>query len=132
MIGERIKELREKNGYTQTTLAKKFNLSRSAINAWEMGVSVPSTQYLIELSDLFKVTTDYLLGLDKAEKIDISFLTRKEKEMIYSMIDYFSKLHSAIDLMDENRIDYSDIGLAVIPKYKLKDANEKRRKEKDL
>lgn len=51
MISDTIKELREKNDYTQTALAKKLGLSRSAINAWEMGVSVPSTSYLMELAN---------------------------------------------------------------------------------
>ena len=67
MISDTIKELREKNDYTQTALAKKLGLSRSAINAWEMGVSVPSTSYLMELAKLFNVSTDYILGLDTAK-----------------------------------------------------------------
>ena len=82
MIGSRIKDLREQNGFTQTSLAKKLGLSRSAINAWEMGVSVPSTQYLMELARLFKVSADYLLGIDTAEKVDISHLNSTEKEII--------------------------------------------------
>lgn len=67
MIADRIKELRLKNGIKQTELAKILGLSRSAINAWEMGVSVPSTQYLIDLSKLFRVSTDHLLGREKKE-----------------------------------------------------------------
>ena len=47
---------------TQTELAKKLGITRSSVNAWEMGISVPSTQYIIELSLLYKVSTDYLLG----------------------------------------------------------------------
>ena len=43
MIGDRIKELREQYGMTQTALAKKLGLSRSAINAWELGLGGPST-----------------------------------------------------------------------------------------
>lgn len=91
MICERIKELREKNGFTQTALAKRLGLSRSAINAWEIGISVPSTKYIVELSSLFKVSTDYLLGIDTKEQIDISDLGRKEKDIIYSLLNYFDK-----------------------------------------
>ena len=61
MIGDRIKELREQYGMTQTALAKKLGLSRSAINAWEMGISIPSTQYVVELAMLFRVSSDSLL-----------------------------------------------------------------------
>ena len=38
MIADRIKELREKNDMTQSDLARKLSLTRSAINAWEMGI----------------------------------------------------------------------------------------------
>ena len=72
MICERIKELREKNGFTQTALAKRLGLSRSAINAWEIGISVPSTRYIVELSSLFKVSTDYLLGIDAKKDFSLS------------------------------------------------------------
>lgn len=97
MISDTIKELREKNDYTQTALAKKLGLSRSAINAWEMGVSVPSTSYLMELAKLFNVTTDYILGLDTKEKIDITFLKQDEKEIIYTLLNYFMKYHYMLD-----------------------------------
>ena len=91
VIGDRIKETREKNGFTQSSLAKKLNISRSAVNAWEMGVSIPSAQYLIELSKQLKVSTDYLLGLNTKEMVDISFLGEDEKKLLYSFLDYFEK-----------------------------------------
>ena len=90
MISDRIKELRLRNGYKQIELAKKLQLTRSSINAWEMGISVPSTQYLIELARLFKVSTDYLLDLSSDDILDISELTAKEKELITQLFQYFS------------------------------------------
>lgn len=90
VIGERIRTTREKNSLTQASLAKKLGISRSAVNAWELGVSVPSAQYLVELSKLFKVSTDFLLGLDDKEVVDISGLAESEKQMIYSMLEYFN------------------------------------------
>ena len=74
MIADRIKNLREDCKLTQSELAKKLNITRSSVNAWEMGVSVPSTTYLIEPAQLFHVSTDYLLGLPENNSIDISFL----------------------------------------------------------
>lgn len=105
MISERIKELREQNGYTQTTLAKKLGLSRSAINAWEMGLSVPSTQYLVELSKLFKISTDYILGLKKEEEIDISDLKWEEKEIIYALLKHFQEAEKTSFLLKKHGID---------------------------
>lgn len=92
MIGERIRDTREKNGLTQAALAKKLGISRSAVNAWELGVSVPSAQYLVELSRLFNVSTDFLLGLDGKEVVDISGLDDSEKKVIYFLIDYFNNV----------------------------------------
>jgi len=90
VIGEQIRNTREKNGYTQAALAKKLGISRSAVNAWELGVSVPSAQYLVELSKLFNVSTDYLLGLNTKEVVDISTLNDAEKKIIYFLVGYFN------------------------------------------
>lgn len=96
MIGEQIRKTREKNGLTQSALAKRLGISRSAVNAWELGVSVPSAQYLVELSKLFKVSTDYLLGLTEREMVDISGLADEEKKMVYSFLDYFDKYGNTV------------------------------------
>lgn len=91
MIGERIKDLREKLNMTQTALARRLGLSRSAVNAWEMGVSIPSVPYLLQLSELFRVSVDYLLGRSQREMVDISDLSCEEKHVIYSLLHCFSK-----------------------------------------
>lgn len=89
MIPERIKELREKNNLTQSSLAKKLNVTRSSVNAWEMGISVPSTALIVELAKLFQVSTDYLLGLNKNVSLDISSLNDREIMILYDLIQYF-------------------------------------------
>lgn len=108
MIGEKIRELRELNGYTQTALAKRLGLSRSAINAWEMGISIPSTQYIVELAKLFKTSSDYILCLDTIEKIEIGNYTIQEKEIIYSLLNYFNTNHIAMDLIKANNLNLED------------------------
>lgn len=107
MICDRIKELREKNGLTQSALAKKFGLTRSAVNAWEMGISVPSAQYLIALSRLFKVSTDYLLELDHRETIDITALREEEKQLMYDLMGYFEKYQNVTKALEQS--DYAQL-----------------------
>lgn len=102
MIGNRIKELREKHNYTQSALAKRLGLSRSAINAWEMGISIPSTHYIVELAELFKISTDYLLGASKKEFVDITELSLEEKELIYSLLTYFKSHQTALKILDDH------------------------------
>ena len=89
MIAERIKHLREKNNLTQSSLAKKLNVTRSSANAWEMGISVPSTALIVDLAKLFHVSTDYLLGLNENATLDISSLNDKETMILYELIEYF-------------------------------------------
>ncbi len=94
MIAERIKFLREQKSYTQTELAKKLGITRSSVNSWEMGISVPSTQYIVELSNIFSVSTDYLLGVEKTSSIDLNGLTEDDIEMVYKLTEYLkSKNH---------------------------------------
>ncbi len=89
MIYDRIKELREKSGYSQSALAKKLSVTRSSVNAWEMGISVPTTQYVVEMAKIFCVSTDYLLGVDEKEYMTLDGLSKKEIKVLYDIIDCF-------------------------------------------
>ena len=94
MVADRIKDLREKNELTQTALAKKLNVTRSSVNAWEMGTSVPSTALIVDIAKLFHISTDYLLGIKETSTLDISYLNEKETKLVYSMVEYFKSLKS--------------------------------------
>lgn len=93
MVADRIKQLRLSNYLTQADLAKKLNITRSSVNAWEMGISTPSTAYIVELAQLFHVSTDYLLGLSSHTSMDISHLTDKEIQLVYDLVEYFRSQH---------------------------------------
>lgn len=101
MIGERIKETRGRNGLTQSALAKRLGISRSAVNAWEMGISIPSAQYLIELSNQFNVSVDFLLERTTKEMVDITFLSEEEKHLIYIFLNYFKNYEAAMRALKE-------------------------------
>lgn len=90
---ERIKELRQKNSLTQTELAKKLYVTRSSVNAWEMAISIPSTEKIIDLCQILHTSSDYLLGLSENESILLSRYTADEKALIYHLLDYFDKIH---------------------------------------
>ncbi len=91
MVAKRIKALREKAGLTQSDLAKALGITRSSVNAWEMGISVPSTQYIVELSQLFKISTDYLLGVNSNSTIEVSGLTDDDINLLHSIILHLRK-----------------------------------------
>lgn len=88
-IGDRIKQLREREKISQSALAGELDATRAAVNAWEMGISNPSMQSLIELSRYFRVTVDYLLGLEDADRVSLDGLTEEEKKLVLQMIRHF-------------------------------------------
>ncbi len=87
MIADKIKTLREKRNITQAELAKRLGVTRSGVNAWEMGISVPSTQYVIKLAEFFAVSTDYLLNLPQTAVVSVEGLTEKEIAAIVDIIE---------------------------------------------
>ena len=86
---DRLKDLRDRLGYTQSDLAKKLSITRASVNAWEMGISAPSTSWLVELSNLFHVTTDYLLGLDDCITIRTNTLSDRAVTAILNTVEAF-------------------------------------------
>lgn len=88
MIDERIKHLREEKSLTQAGLAKRLGVTRSCVNAWEMGISVPSTQYLVELANIFQVSTDYLLGIHETVSVNVTGLTERDIQIIHTLVSH--------------------------------------------
>lgn len=66
ILAEKIMEERKKNGWSQEELAEKLSVSRQAVSKWESAQSIPDLQRVIQLSEIFGVSTDYLLK-DKCE-----------------------------------------------------------------
>ena len=62
MLSIRLKELRKENEYTQEDMAKKIGITKSAYGYYEQKKTVPDAHTLEKLSDIFGVSTDYLLG----------------------------------------------------------------------
>ena len=67
-LAEKIFDLRKKNGWSQEELAEKCAVSRQSVSKWESGQSVPDLSKIIILSDLFHVSTDYLLREELKEE----------------------------------------------------------------
>lgn len=89
-VGSRISKLRKSIGITQTGLADRLGISFQAVSNWERGVSMPDISKLKELSEIFGVTVDEILGggthselvRELIEKQPVRKATREEIEEI--------------------------------------------------
>jgi len=66
-LAEKISLLRRQKGWSQEELAEKMDISRQSVSKWESGQSIPDLDKIIKISDIFAVSTDYLLKEDKEE-----------------------------------------------------------------
>lgn len=61
ILADKIMEERKKLGLSQEELAEKLSVSRQAVSKWESAQSIPDLQRILAMSELFSVSTDYLL-----------------------------------------------------------------------
>lgn len=71
ILADKIINERKKNGWSQEELAEKLGVSRQSVSKWEGALATPDLQKLINMAELFGVSTDYLLK-DDFEPTDIA------------------------------------------------------------
>lgn len=79
-LGDKISFLRKQHSWSQETLAEKLNISRQSVSKWESNASVPDLDKIIRLSEIFQVSTDYLLKEEWQEHISDDRLDYKTVE----------------------------------------------------
>lgn len=90
-IGNRIKELRIKRGYTQQILATKINKSKATISSYEKDIQLPPLEVAIDIACALNVSLDYLVGLEQEEHLPLKGLTREQREIIELICNDFVK-----------------------------------------
>lgn len=61
ILADKIILLRKRKGWSQEELAEQLSVTRQSVSKWEGAQSVPDIQKIIQMSEIFGVTTDYLL-----------------------------------------------------------------------
>lgn len=79
-FSEKIYELRKEKGFSQEELADKVNVARQTISKWENGTTIPDTNNLIELSKIFEVSVDKLLGNNECDEQNNGDTKKLKKE----------------------------------------------------
>ena len=76
-------------------------ITRSSVNAWEQGISTPSTQYVVELANLFGVSTDYILGMNRTSSIGTEGLTDNDISIVYNLVEHLRSLRKYISNVED-------------------------------
>lgn len=74
MLNQRIRLLRQARNMSQVNLAKRVGVTKQSVSNWENDNIQPSIEMLMKLAEVFSVSTDYLLGRDSGEALDVSGL----------------------------------------------------------
>ena len=75
MFNERLRELRTTQGLSQVELAKRLDVTKQSVSNWENDNIQPSIDMLVKIAKCLGVSTDYLLGLESGQTIDVSALS---------------------------------------------------------
>ena len=88
-LGEKIQKLRKEKGLSQEALAEKVTVTRQTISKWELGQSTPDLDFIAQLSDIFNVSSDYLIKDELTEPNELPYkkrtyrLSDKAKHIIF-------------------------------------------------
>ncbi len=96
VLAKNISYLRKQKKLSQQAFAQQMDVPRSRISSYEEGRSVPSLEFLIRLSDYFKIPVDILIRNDITGKDDISFIELRNKRILFPI---------TIDSNDEDLIE---------------------------
>lgn len=87
MFCNRLRDLRISRGLNQVEFGESLNVTKQSVSNWENGNIQPSIDMLIRIATIYSVSTDYLLGLDERQILDVTGLTDKQIGHIQCLID---------------------------------------------
>ena len=90
-LGSKIQKLRKEKGLSQEKLATEIGVSRQAVSKWELDESSPDTAKIVAISQLFNVSTDYLLGNEMDQKEETVTTIKLPKNHSFSFIERIIK-----------------------------------------
>ena len=86
-FGQKLRQLRIEKNLTQKELASLIGVKNSVISFYEVGDRTPSPEVIKKLATVLNVSSDYLLGIEKKEVLDISGLDENDKKLVRTLVD---------------------------------------------
>ena len=109
-FAEKLKSLRKQASMSQEQLAEKLGVSRQAVSKWESEQSTPDLEKVIAMSELFEVTTDYILkGIEP-----VSTTNRKTVKTLYLGFVLIFATIAGIWSFAANRFNYDEIIMIIL------------------
>ena len=90
-FGKKLKELRKQSGMTQRQLADKLGITKSVVSYYELSERTPSPDVLKDIALIFRVSTDYLLGIERNKTIDVSDLSDEDINLLLATVEALKK-----------------------------------------
>lgn len=86
-FNDKLLTLRKSKDLTQEQLAERLDVSRQSVSKWESGQAVPELDKIIALSNIFDVTTDYLLKPSEIDELSVKtqILEQQQKALEYTI-----------------------------------------------
>lgn len=98
-LSTRLRELRLKKELRQEQVAKLIGVNKNVIASYENDTKQPSFEILIRLANLYRVSTDYLLGQTNSRLVDISGLSEQEVALVCELVKSLAKKSEIINNM---------------------------------
>lgn len=86
-FGNKLKELRTQNGLTQQQLATQLGVTKSVVSFYKRQERTPSPEVLRKMAAIFRVSTDFLLDIDRTKRLDVSDLDDDDIQLVSLLID---------------------------------------------
>lgn len=96
-LSQQIVNMRFKMGMSQAELARRLGVTRSSVNAWELGFATPQLKHVIEMAGIFSTTVDNMLNISDEVTVNISDLNDEERQVVLNLVDILKKAHSEED-----------------------------------
>lgn len=87
MLNTNIRKLRMARGISQVELANALGVSKQSVSNWENDNIQPSIDMLIKIAKYFSVSTDYLLGINNEDVLDVNGIAPKTLAHLRLLID---------------------------------------------
>ena len=86
-LNENIKDLRMQCGLNQVEFAQKMSVTKQCVSNWENDNIQPSVEMLVQLANIFSVSTDCLLGLEDKSYIEVTGLSDEEIAHVQAIVN---------------------------------------------